>query len=70
MKTSLFPRKLKNLHESLRNFGLDPREWQLQPIGEESMLIQHLHDPELALKGQIYSMGHRWHWQEIRVSAI
>lgn len=50
------------LKRQLLQFGLDPREWTLEPLDPESWNIRHSDDPEFRFVGKSHGtdLGARW----------
>ena len=52
------------LQLNLQEFGLNPKDWQVKYLSEESALASHCHEP-LVLIGGVQVMAHVARWQDL-----
>ena len=52
----------KKLNTNLKEFGLNPREWIIRPLGQQDFRIFHKDDRSLSLRGtgRITTEGIQW----------
>ncbi len=56
------PKTTRKLNTNLKEFGLNPREWIIRPMGQQDFRIFHKDDRSLSLRGQgrITTEGIQW----------
>lgn len=58
------------LKRQLLQFGLDPREWDLEPLQPELWNIRHNDDPEFRFVGRSRENGDRCAWATIQLVSL
>lgn len=58
------------LSESLKVFGLDPREWMIEPLSRRRYLLHHRADRNFSLLGEARRRGSRVEWANLRLRSI
>ena len=61
---------MEQLNLSLRHFGLNPLEWDIQRLQGSSYLISHKYDQGFEFRGQVEYRHKQPRWKFIRLWSI